>query len=140
MELKVVFSFVPICDTTEIIASEMPAAISPYSIAVAPDSSLKNCSSSFVTCRPHPTGSADGRLLSASRGTQRITESDGRPAIPVFAKHYYLVNRNFCVAIIHKYKCDFTTKRLQRENFLYLIRCGMTESVPSRRILSFSYS
>jgi hypothetical protein len=25
-----------------------------------------------------------------------------------------------------------------RENFLYLIRCGSTESVPSRRILSFS--
>ena len=25
-----------------------------------------------------------------------------------------------------------------RLNFLYLIRCGMTESVPSRRILSFS--
>src|SRR5258708_6614997 len=27
---------------------------------------------------------------------------------------------------------------IHRENFLYLIRCGMIESVPSRRILSFS--
>ncbi len=26
----------------------------------------------------------------------------------------------------------------QRENFLYLIRCGITESTPSRRILSVS--
>jgi hypothetical protein len=26
----------------------------------------------------------------------------------------------------------------QRENFLYLIRCGIVESVPSRRILSVS--
>jgi hypothetical protein len=26
----------------------------------------------------------------------------------------------------------------QRENFLYLIRCGMTESIPNRRILSCS--
>jgi hypothetical protein len=33
-----------------------------------------------------------------------------------------------------------TTRRVRRyrENFLYLIRCGMTVSVPSRRILSFS--
>jgi hypothetical protein len=29
-------------------------------------------------------------------------------------------------------------KRRYRENFLYLIRCGIVESVPSRRILSCS--
>ena len=29
-------------------------------------------------------------------------------------------------------------KKIQRENFLYFSRCGMTESVPSRRILSAS--
>jgi hypothetical protein len=35
---------------------------------------------------------------------------------------------------------DKKVKRLPayRENFLYLIRCGMTDSMPRRRILSFS--
>jgi hypothetical protein len=42
IELKVLFSFVPMPFTTAMIAMEMPAAISPYSIAVAADSSLMN--------------------------------------------------------------------------------------------------
>jgi hypothetical protein len=42
IELKVVFSFVPILETTAMIASETPAAISPYSIVVAPESSFRN--------------------------------------------------------------------------------------------------
>jgi hypothetical protein len=37
--LKVAFRLVPRPWTTAMIATEMPAAISPYSIAVAPDSS-----------------------------------------------------------------------------------------------------
>jgi len=37
-----VLSRVPSPFTVEMIAGEMPAAISPYSIAVAPDSSAKN--------------------------------------------------------------------------------------------------
>src|ERR1044072_2793811 len=37
---KVVFSLVPRPCTTVMIATEMPAAIRPYSMAVAPDSSL----------------------------------------------------------------------------------------------------
>src|SRR5271170_4305383 len=41
IELKVDFSFVPRFDTTAMIASEIPAAISPYSMAVAADSSFK---------------------------------------------------------------------------------------------------
>src|SRR3569832_600712 len=36
--LKLVFSLVPIVFTTAMIATEIPAAIRPYSIAVAPDS------------------------------------------------------------------------------------------------------
>jgi hypothetical protein len=47
MELKVVFSFVPVPFTTAMIATEMPAASRPYSIAVAPDSSFKK--SRYIT-------------------------------------------------------------------------------------------
>ena len=39
---KVVFRLVPRPFTTEMIATEIPAAMSPYSMAVAPDSSLTN--------------------------------------------------------------------------------------------------
>jgi hypothetical protein len=42
IEEKVVLSFVPRPFTTLMIATEMPAAIRPYSMAVAPDSSAKN--------------------------------------------------------------------------------------------------
>src|SRR5262249_45006214 len=40
IEVNLVFRFVPRPLTTAIIASEMPAAIRPYSMAVAPDSSF----------------------------------------------------------------------------------------------------
>ena len=39
---KLVFSLVPIAFTAAMIATEIPAAMRPYSMAVAPDSSLKN--------------------------------------------------------------------------------------------------
>lgn len=42
IELKVVLSLVPRLETMAMIASETPAAISPYSIAVAPESSFRN--------------------------------------------------------------------------------------------------
>jgi len=42
IEVNLVLSLVPSPFTTEMIASEMPAAIRPYSIAVAPVSSRKN--------------------------------------------------------------------------------------------------
>src|ERR1700688_2887646 len=42
IEEKVVLSFVPRPFTTLMIATEIPAAIRPYSMAVAPDSSAKN--------------------------------------------------------------------------------------------------
>ena len=42
IELKVDLSFVPRPFTTAMIATEMPAAIRPYSMAVAADSSLRN--------------------------------------------------------------------------------------------------
>jgi hypothetical protein len=38
---KVVLSLVPMPFTTAMIATEMPAAMRPYSMAVAPDSSFK---------------------------------------------------------------------------------------------------
>jgi hypothetical protein len=41
IELNVDLSFVPRFDTTAMIASEIPAAIRPYSIAVAADSSFR---------------------------------------------------------------------------------------------------
>src|SRR5205823_5250412 len=42
MSVNLVFRLVPRPLTTAMIASEMPAAISPYSIAVAPHSSAKD--------------------------------------------------------------------------------------------------
>jgi hypothetical protein len=45
---NVVWSFVPMPFTTAMMATEMPAAIKPYSMAVAPDSSFRKASS-FVT-------------------------------------------------------------------------------------------
>jgi len=41
--VNVAFKFVPVVFTAAIIATEMPAAMRPYSIAVAPDSSRTNC-------------------------------------------------------------------------------------------------
>jgi hypothetical protein len=40
--VNVVFNFEPRAPTTVMIATEMPAAINPYSMAVAPDSSRMN--------------------------------------------------------------------------------------------------
>src|SRR5205823_13100202 len=60
-EVKVVFSLVPRPETTVMMATEMPAAIRPYSMAVAPLSSLANCAKSFVMSilpLPHPCGNA----------------------------------------------------------------------------------
>jgi hypothetical protein len=42
IDVNLVLRFVPMPFTTAMIASEMPAAISPYSIAVAPDWSSQN--------------------------------------------------------------------------------------------------
>jgi hypothetical protein len=42
LELNMVFRLLPSPSTTAMIASAIPAAISPYSIAVAPDSSDMN--------------------------------------------------------------------------------------------------
>src|SRR6516162_7955278 len=46
--VKVVFSFEPRPCTTAIIATEMPAAMRPYSMAVAPDSSFTNFKRFFI--------------------------------------------------------------------------------------------
>ena len=43
MDEKVVLSFVPTPLTAVIMATAMPAAIRPYSMAVAPESSARNC-------------------------------------------------------------------------------------------------
>ena len=48
IEVKVPPIFVPRPFTAAMIASEIPAAIRPYSIAVAPDSSFRN---SEIKCR-----------------------------------------------------------------------------------------
>src|SRR5262245_53438594 len=49
---NVVFKLLPTEFTATIIATEMPAAISPYSIAVAPDSSLRKRFISFFMTHP----------------------------------------------------------------------------------------
>src|SRR5262249_29787894 len=53
-ELKVVFSFEPSVPTTVMIATEMPAAMRPYSMAVAPDSFFTNFPMSFISASKNP--------------------------------------------------------------------------------------
>jgi hypothetical protein len=53
IDVNLVLRLVPRPFTIEMMASEVPAAISPYSIAVAPDSSLKNLCSNVMTCGPN---------------------------------------------------------------------------------------
>jgi hypothetical protein len=60
-----------------------------------------------------------------------------RAALPGRSEGYHLVKGNrFCANKLQENEIIWLA--CQRENFLYLIRCGMIESVPSRRILSFS--
>ncbi len=51
IEENLLLSLVPRPFTIAMIASEMPAAISPYSMAVAPDSSVRNLRSVFIPAR-----------------------------------------------------------------------------------------
>src|SRR5262245_20516138 len=53
-EVKVVFSLEPRVPTTVMMATEMPAAMRPYSMAVAPDSSFTNLEKSFIVCASWP--------------------------------------------------------------------------------------
>jgi hypothetical protein len=50
---NVVFRFVPVLFKAPMIATAMPDAMSPYSMAVAPDSSAKNALSFRRTSQPH---------------------------------------------------------------------------------------
>ena len=50
--VKIVFSFEPRVLTTVMIAIEMPAAMSAYSIAVAPDSFFKKADMRFFIANP----------------------------------------------------------------------------------------
>jgi hypothetical protein len=50
IELNMVFRLLPSPLTTAMIASAIPAAISPYSMAVAPDSSFQNLKKERVMC------------------------------------------------------------------------------------------
>jgi hypothetical protein len=52
IEVNLVLSLVPSPLTTAMIASEMPAAIRPYSMAVAPDSSARNARMIFFVIEP----------------------------------------------------------------------------------------
>jgi hypothetical protein len=56
IEENFVFSLLPMPFTTAMIASEIPAAINPYSMAVAAVSSAKNLRSSFMGERLHSIG------------------------------------------------------------------------------------
>jgi hypothetical protein len=59
--VNVPLRFVPTVVTAAMIAVEISAAIKPYSIAVAPDSSFRNLETSFMTPstdRHHPNISA----------------------------------------------------------------------------------
>ena len=52
-EVKVALSLVPTVPTTVMMATEIPAAMRPYSIAVAPDSSFANLEISIMIVSPH---------------------------------------------------------------------------------------
>jgi hypothetical protein len=59
IEVNLSFSVVPRPFTAAIIASEIPAAISPYSIAVAPHSSFqKSTTNAFITSLSSLSGEA----------------------------------------------------------------------------------
>jgi hypothetical protein len=53
-DVKVVLRPDPTAATTVMIATEIPAAISPYSIAVAPHSLLRNCANRLFMVCPSP--------------------------------------------------------------------------------------
>ena len=59
--VNVVFSFVPTLETMAMIATEMPAAMRPYSMAVAPDSLRKKEVTRFITVLPTVLCQANGR-------------------------------------------------------------------------------
>jgi hypothetical protein len=65
IESNLPFNVVPRPLTAAMIASEMPAAISPYSIAVAPDSSRKNFESRAFISFAFPL-SLDRRVIPGS--------------------------------------------------------------------------
>jgi hypothetical protein len=68
IEAKRVLSLVPSPFTTEMIASEMLAAINPYSMAVAPDSSAQNFIQMFFIVAVLPNAEPNGSK-SVSQGT-----------------------------------------------------------------------
>src|SRR6266436_1233911 len=63
MVVKVMFSLEPRPATTVMMATEMPAAIRPYSMAVAPLSSLANFASSVMFTSPVATSELRQLLL-----------------------------------------------------------------------------
>lgn len=67
MELNLLLSLVPSPFTAAMIASAMPAAIKPYSIAVAPVSSRQN----FVSNRTNPSPFHILNLLDRNAGFSR---------------------------------------------------------------------
>jgi hypothetical protein len=73
--VKVLFNCEPSVLTTTMIATEMPAAMSPYSIAVAPDSSLPKSFKKVVTVR---STSVDICSRSGQRSSPGQPRSDWR--------------------------------------------------------------
>jgi hypothetical protein len=136
--------------TTEIMAIDIPAAISPYSIAVA----------AVLSARNHLKKSTTKAFLTAVRVCSSLRshklrkmrlERDAEKAASDLIRAEAGRAKGWCSQKAGAPNC-FDLKRLRfnkrrpgaqalsgyRENFLYLIRCGRIESVPSRRILSFS--
>ena len=91
MLLNVLFSCVPRVFTTAIIATEMPAAMRPYSMAVAPVLSFTKRRTSFLMGNPSE--------IFGLHAPQRCGVSDpgnrtGRPALPRIPKCLRFVKRN----------------------------------------------
>src|SRR5262249_41693331 len=86
-DVKVVFSLPPRVVTTVMIATEMPAAMRPYSMAVAPDSSFANLTSVFMTL-----------LLRSTRGC--LFELG--PTTAVVARPVWTIGRKYRLAIARR--------------------------------------
>jgi hypothetical protein len=67
MLVNVVFSWVPTDCTAAMMTTEMPAAMRPYSIAVAPDSSLRNATNLDMNALLAVCQCAEGTVVRVNR-------------------------------------------------------------------------
>ncbi len=70
IDVKLVLSAVPTPLTAAMMATAMPAAIRPYSIAVAPDWSFANAASNLCMFKPHSVTLGASGAIARSAGAK----------------------------------------------------------------------